>query len=47
MSVGRYVNYDGDNSRESAVRSYSVPKYRRLIEVKKVYDPHDLFATRL
>jgi len=39
----RYVNYLGDDEAEDAVRAAYGPNYRRLAEVKRKYDPQNLF----
>jgi hypothetical protein len=39
----RYVNYLGDDEAKDAVQSAYGPNYARLVEVKRKYDPHNLF----
>lgn len=39
----RYVNYLGDDEAEDAVRAAYGPNYSRLAEVKRKYDPDNLF----
>ena len=40
---GRYVNYLGDDEGEAAPDSMYGPVYARLREVKRRYDPDNLF----
>jgi hypothetical protein len=40
---GEYVNFMSDSQPDSVTRSYG-PSYRRLVEVKRRYDPHNLFC---
>ena len=39
----RYVNYLGDDEAKDAVQSAYGPNYARLVEVKRKYDPQNLF----
>jgi FAD/FMN-containing dehydrogenase len=40
---GVYVNYLGDEGQDRVVAAYGVAKYRRLVALKDVYDPTNLF----
>ncbi len=39
----RYVNYLGDDETKDAIRSAYGPNYSRLVEIKRRYDPGNLF----
>ena len=39
----RYVNYLGDDEAQDAIRSAYGPNYARLAEIKRRYDPGNLF----
>jgi len=39
----RYVNYLDDDEGKDAVRSAYGPNYARLVEIKRRYDPGNLF----
>ncbi len=41
---GAYVNFLGDEGRDRVRRAYRRPNYARLVEVKRRYDPTNLFA---
>ena len=40
---GRYVNYLGDDEPGDPAAAAYGPNYRRLQEIKRRYDPHNLF----
>ena len=43
MAEGRYVNYLGDDEAGDSVAAAYGPNYARLREIKKTYDPTNLF----
>jgi hypothetical protein len=43
LAVRRYVNYLDDDDRDDAVRSSYGPNYHRLAEIKRTYDPDNVF----
>lgn len=43
FSRGRWLNYLGDDQAEDAIRAAYGPNYQRLREVKRRYDPDNLF----
>jgi FAD/FMN-containing dehydrogenase len=43
FSGGRYVNYLSDDEKSDAVRSSYGVVYDRLVDVKRRYDPDNLF----
>jgi FAD/FMN-containing dehydrogenase len=43
FASGRYVNYLDGDERADAVRSAYGPNYERLVEIKRRYDPQNLF----
>ena len=43
LSSGRWLNYLGDDQAEDAIRAAYGPNYQRLREVKRRYDPDNLF----
>jgi FAD/FMN-containing dehydrogenase len=43
LSTGRWLNYLGDDQAEDAVRAAYGPNYDRLREVKRRYDPDNIF----
>ena len=43
MGSGRYVNYLGEDEGEDPVADAYGPNYNRLRELKKKYDPNNLF----
>lgn len=43
LTERRYVNYLDDDDREDAVRSAYGPNYPRLAELKRKYDPDNVF----
>jgi FAD/FMN-containing dehydrogenase len=43
LSTGRWLNYLGDDQAEDAVRAAYGPNYDRLREVKRRYDPDNVF----
>jgi FAD/FMN-containing dehydrogenase len=43
LSTGRWLNYLGDDQAENAVRAAYGPNYDRLREVKRRYDPDNVF----
>jgi FAD/FMN-containing dehydrogenase len=43
FAAKRYVNYLDDDERADAVRASYGPNYARLAEVKRVYDPDNVF----
>jgi FAD/FMN-containing dehydrogenase len=40
---GRWLNYLGDDQAEDAIRAAYGPNYQRLREVKRRYDPDNVF----
>jgi FAD/FMN-containing dehydrogenase len=40
---GRWLNYLGDDQAEDAIRAAYGPNYERLVEVKRQYDPDNVF----
>jgi FAD/FMN-containing dehydrogenase len=40
---GRWLNYLGDDQADDAIRAAYGPNYDRLVEVKRRYDPHNVF----
>jgi FAD/FMN-containing dehydrogenase len=40
---GAYVNFLGDEGPERVRAAYPGETWRRLVEVKRAYDPHNLF----
>ena len=40
---GRWLNYLGDDQAEDAIRAAYGPNYDRLAEVKRRYDPDNVF----
>jgi FAD/FMN-containing dehydrogenase len=43
LGVGRWLNYLGDDQAEDAIRAAYGPNYERLREVKRRYDPDNVF----
>jgi FAD/FMN-containing dehydrogenase len=43
MSAGRWLNYLGDDQADDAIRAAYGPNYDRLREVKRQYDPDNVF----
>src|SRR5215813_229789 len=43
LSGGRWMNYLGDDQTNDAVRSAYGPNYERLRDVKRRYDPNNVF----
>ena len=43
FSTGRWLNYLGDDQAEDAIRAAYGPNYDRLREVKRRYDPDNVF----
>jgi hypothetical protein len=43
VSAGRWVNYLTDDQGPSAIRNAYGPNYDRLVEVKRKYDPRNVF----
>jgi FAD/FMN-containing dehydrogenase len=43
MGAGRWLNYLGDDQAEDAIRAAYGPNYDRLREVKRQYDPDNVF----
>ncbi|WP_415856717.1 FAD-binding oxidoreductase [Sinomonas sp. G460-2] len=43
LAVGVYVNFLGDEGGGRVVQAYGEDKYRRLVEVKRRWDPQNLF----
>jgi FAD/FMN-containing dehydrogenase len=43
MGMGRYVNYLGDDEQSEATAEAYGPNYRRLQQLKKKYDPDNVF----
>lgn len=41
--TGRWLNYLGDDEPTSAIRAAYGPNYERLVEVKRKYDPENIF----
>jgi FAD/FMN-containing dehydrogenase len=43
FGTGRWLNYLGDDQAEDAIRGAYGPNYDRLVEVKRKYDPENVF----
>ena len=43
LRTGRWLNYLGDDQAEDAIRAAYGPNYDRLVEVKRRYDPDNVF----
>ena len=43
LGTGRWLNYLGDDQGEDAVRAAFGPNYDRLREIKRAYDPDNVF----
>jgi FAD/FMN-containing dehydrogenase len=43
FGTGRWLNYLGDDQAEDAIRAAYGPNYDRLREVKRRYDPDNVF----
>jgi len=43
FGTGRWLNYLGDDQAGDAIRAAYGPNYERLREVKRRYDPHNVF----
>jgi FAD/FMN-containing dehydrogenase len=43
FGTGRWLNYLGDDQKEDAIRAAYGPNYDRLVEVKRQYDPDNVF----
>ena len=43
VTEGRWVNYLTDDQGEAAIRHGYGPNYDRLVEVKRKYDPRNVF----
>jgi FAD/FMN-containing dehydrogenase len=43
FGTGRWLNYLGDDQKEDAIRAAYGPNYDRLVEVKRQYDPENVF----
>ena len=43
FGTGRWLNYLGDDQAEDAIRAAYGPNYDRLVEVKRKYDPDNVF----
>ena len=43
FGAGRWLNYLGDDQVDDAVRAAYGPNYERLVEVKRRYDPDNVF----
>ena len=43
FSEGRWLNYLGDDQADDAIRGAFGPNYDRLVEVKRRYDPDNVF----
>jgi FAD/FMN-containing dehydrogenase len=43
FGTGRWLNYLGDDQAEDAIRAAYGPNYDRLVEVKRKYDPENVF----
>ena len=41
--AGRWLNYLGDDQADDAIRAAYGPNYDRLVEVKRRYDPDNVF----
>ena len=42
-ATGRWLNYLGDDQADDAIRAAYGPNYDRLVEVKRRYDPDNVF----
>ena len=43
LGSGRWLNYLGDDQADEAIRAAYGPNYDRLVEVKRRYDPENVF----
>ncbi len=43
FGTGRWLNYLGDDQANDAIRAAYGPNYDRLVEVKRRYDPDNIF----
>ncbi len=43
LGIGRWLNYLGDDQADDAIRAAYGPNYERLSEVKRRYDPDNVF----
>ena len=43
LGSGRWLNYLGDDQADDAIRAAYGPNYDRLVEVKRRYDPENVF----
>jgi hypothetical protein len=43
LGNGRWLNYLGDDQAEDAIRAAYGPNYERLVQVKRRYDPENVF----
>jgi len=43
LAEGRWMNYLGDDEQTDAVRAAYGPNYDRLAQIKRTYDPDNLF----
>lgn len=43
LATGRWLNYLGDDQADDAVRAAYGPNYQRLREIKRRYDPENVF----
>ena len=43
FGTGRWLNYLGDDQADDAIRAAYGPNYDRLVEVKRKYDPDNVF----
>jgi FAD/FMN-containing dehydrogenase len=43
LGTGRWLNYLGDDQAEDAIRAAYGPNYQRLVEIKRRYDPDNVF----
>ena len=43
LGSGRWLNYLGDDQADDAIRAAYGPNYDRLVEVKRRYDPGNVF----